>query len=275
MNELPIFFKLLKKNLFLYSLLTNQSLDTTHLKKYDFDQHTPSSVQISGFMLSDEEVFSSMTASLEEEGGLMLDFIVNDDRFLNQAMKYFGKDSFLRIRNKDPEMTNSFTEVRSKIIYLTAFDKPLKIWVRSSPHFGNSLTIFTENHSLVPAKGYRSMDDQTLLKYFEASAIGELQLQEQNEKRGQNQMWLNTMERIEELHARGRITLLEPLLTHEHPNVRRWAASVFLLIDEEKAKAVLENLSIIDSFNGDEARRVLKDWGNGKSQFDFLRLIEE
>ena len=128
---------------------------------------------------------------------------------------------------------------------------------------------------MFPDTHFRKVDDQTLLKYFEASAIGELQLQEQNEKRGQNQMWLNTMERIEELHARGRITLLEPLLTHEHPNVRRWTASVFLLIDEEKAKAVLENLSITDSFDGDEARRVLKDWGNGKSQFDFLRLIEE
>ena len=62
---------------------------------------------------------------------------------------------------------------------------------------------------MFPDTHFRKVDDQTLLKYFEASAIGELQLQEQNEKRGQNQMWLNTMERIEELHARRRITLLE------------------------------------------------------------------
>lgn len=270
-TELPIFFKLLKQNLFLYSLLTNQSLDTTHLKGFDFHQYTPNSVQILGFTLSDEELFSSMTAGIEEEGGLMLDFTVKDDRFLTQAKKYFGKDSFLRIRNRDPEMKNSFTEVRSKIIYLTAFDTPLKIWIRSSPHFGNSLTIFTENHSLVSTTSYRSMDDQTLLKYFEASAIGELQLHEQNEKRGQNQMWRDTMEKLEEIHTRDNLALLEPLLAHEHPNVRRWAASILLLTNEQSAKAVLEDLSILDSFVGQEARRILKDWSDGKSQFDFMR----
>ena len=274
MNELPVFFQLIKQNIFLYSLLTNGTLDTAHLAGSNFYQYTPNSVQVTNFVLSEKEVFSSMTAGIRDEV-IDINFRLKNDRFLEKTKEYFGKDSFLRIRNRDPEMKNPYSEVRSKILYLKAFDIPLEILIRTSPHFGDVLTISTDNNPLLPDTYYRNVDDQTLRKYFEASAMGELLMHEQNDKRGQNQMWRNTMERLEEIHARDNLTLLEPLLVHEHPNVRRWTASILLLAKEESAKAVLEDLSILDSFVGEEARRILKDWNKGKSQFDFLEMTEE
>lgn len=267
MTELPLFFKLIKQNLFLYSLLTNSALDTTYLEGFNFHQYTPNSVYIENFVLSKQEIFKTMTAGIEGKE-ISLSLSPDDDRFLTKTKEYFGKDSFLGIRNKDPEMKNQYTEVREKIVFLQMYGRPLVINIRSSPHFGNDLKIYTENNFIFK-NHYRKMDSLKLSQLFEASTKAELEFYITNDLRGTNKMWTYAMELYEELKDRGDLGLFTDLLGHEDLNVRRWAASCILIIDEEKAVSVLQGLGTLNGFVGEEARKTLKDWQNGTSQFVF------
>lgn len=69
------------------------------------------------------------------------------------------------------------------------------------------------------------------------------------------------------LQANGQLDSLKTLLTHEHKNVRCWAATHFLEVDSKKAVPVLEDLAKEEGLFGFNADMILREWRAGRLKF--------
>jgi hypothetical protein len=71
------------------------------------------------------------------------------------------------------------------------------------------------------------------------------------------------------LREEGKLSDLEPLLTHENAIIANYAATYFLVVDENKAIAALENLASREGQDPFIINHTIKQWKNGEINFDY------
>ena len=69
---------------------------------------------------------------------------------------------------------------------------------------------------------------------------------------------------FKELRKSGKSDKLLGLFNHSDPNVRLWAATHSLELDEQKAVAMLRELATADNFSSFSAQMILDQWEKGE-----------
>lgn len=228
-----MFFKLLKQHLFLYTVLTTNTLDTGLLGDVSFYQLAEHSYEIKNLKLSDGEIFPRVQAATIE-GKAYCEFMVEDDRYLLRTKEYFGKDSYVRndLIQKGPMA--GMSKLKSKTLYFYDQIPSVSVWIKSSPVYGNSLTIrYIEPYQ--PFTFEQGADNDTLIQHFIAICVGQSDHVLIGTPGADMKPSFRLMDTYQELKNRNQLHLLKDLLSHEHDNVRRWAASCLLIVDEKLA----------------------------------------
>ena len=265
--NLPIFFRLLKQNILLYSVFSTNSVDVAFFEDYDYLRTSKEGFHVYNFSLSDSEQFDDLFIFILE-GNVMCDLKVSDDRFLINTKSYFGKDSYLRDEVIQEGPMAGMSKLKSKKLYFYDLDPSISVWIRSSPMYGNVVTIehIDPDH---PVPLAHQSDTKTLYETFISLAISQSDHVHINTPGADMKLGFMLMDTYVELKERNQLELLKDLLSHEHDNVRRWAASSLLVVDEKLALQQLREIGRLPTYEGEKAREVVKDWGSGVSVFDF------
>ena len=266
-ESLPIFMQFLKQNLMFYSVLVSGSMDTTLLRNVEYYQLSDQAVEIRNLTFQDKMRFPTVHIQYSSEQ-VVCTFWVEDDRFLLRTKEYFGKDSFMRVEGDNEEAIDESSLVKSKKIYFPENDPPVRVWIKYSVMTGHVVTIqaIEPNQPFTPIQKASSVQ---LSKMFEAAGIGQSDYYKKNVYRAVLKAQFALMEIYEELKNRQQLHLLKDLLPHEHDNVRRWAASCLLVLDEKLALRQLKEIGQLSTYEGEKAREVVKDWESGVSDFIF------
>lgn len=92
MEQLPLFFKLIKNNILLYTAITTGSFNETELKKYDhaFFTSEKRAVEIRNFTLGNQEQFETVIISFNQFG-TSISFNTKDTKFFENTNYYLVK----------------------------------------------------------------------------------------------------------------------------------------------------------------------------------------
>ena len=175
-------------------------------------------------------IFLRVKAAIREGKG-HCEFIVEDDRYLLRTKEYFGRDSYVRddLIQKGPMA--GMSTLKSKTLYFFDQTPSVSVWIRSSPVYGNILNIrYIEPNQ--PDTFEQRSDTDMLIQQFVGISIGQSEHVFIDTPGADMKPGFKVMNIHEELKNRNQLHLLKDLLSHEHDNVRRWAASCLLIVDE-------------------------------------------
>ena len=107
----------------------------------------------------------------------------------------------------------------------------------------------------------------SLIKDYEHAAKLHGNATTRGDSRAANKAHAELVEAFKKLREDGELQCLDVLLNHSDPFVRCWAATHFLLVDEERATGVLKALTKAKGIVSFNAEMVLKEWRAGRLRY--------
>ena len=152
-DSIPLFFKLLKSNLLLNTLITTGTISGLDLKEFDYEQHTHNSIVLKNISLGDDEkfysvVFASYRLPMEPSVEVIdLRLATYNPKFFENTDYFFSEDT------SSPENTNPIIAKqrikKKKIGFRKYSDTPCLspyVTVMKNPAYGYQigLTIYSD-----------------------------------------------------------------------------------------------------------------------------------